>query len=42
MVIEEGELPWRIRPEVLRRVSAGDGEAVALYQDIGKLNHDTP
>jgi hypothetical protein len=40
IVIEEDELPQRIRPEVLRRVSAGDGEAVALYQDIGKLNHE--
>lgn len=39
IVIEEGELPQGIRPEVLRRVSAGGGEAVALHQDIGKFNH---
>jgi hypothetical protein len=40
IVIEEGEPPQGIRPEVLRRVSAGGGEAVALHQDIGKLNHE--
>jgi Family of unknown function (DUF6461) len=40
IVIEEDEPPQGIRPEVLRRVSAGGGEAVALHQDIGKLNHD--
>jgi hypothetical protein len=39
MVIEDGEPPQGIRPEVLRRVSAGGGEAVALHQDIGKSNH---
>lgn len=39
IVIEEDEPPQGIRREVLRRVSAGGGEAVALHQDIGKLNH---
>jgi len=40
IVIEEGEPPQGVRPEVLRRVSVGGGEAVALHQDIGKLNHE--
>ena len=31
--------PQGVRPEVLRRVSAG-AEAIAVYQDIGKLNHE--
>jgi Family of unknown function (DUF6461) len=39
IVIEEDEPPQGVRPEVLRRVSADGGEAVALHQDIGKLNH---
>lgn len=38
-VQEDAELPQGIRPEVLRRLSAGGGEAVALHEDIGKLNH---
>lgn len=40
IVIEEDEPPQGVRPEVLRRASAGGGEAVALHQDIGKLNHE--
>ena len=40
IVIEEDEPPQGTRPEVLRRVSAGGGEAVALHEDIGKLNHE--
>jgi hypothetical protein len=40
LVIEEDEPPQGTRPEVLRRVSAGGGEVVALHQDIGKLNHE--
>jgi hypothetical protein len=40
IVIEEDEPPQGVRPEVLCRVSAGGGEAVALHQDIGKLNHE--
>jgi Family of unknown function (DUF6461) len=39
IVIEEDDPPQGIRAEVLRRVSAGGGEAVALHQDIGKSNH---
>lgn len=39
IVIEEGEPPQGIRPEVLRRVSADGGEAVALHQDIGKFSY---
>ena len=40
IVIEEDEPPQGIRPEVLRRVSAGGGAAVALHWDIGKFNHE--
>jgi len=40
IVIEEDDPPQGIRPEVLRRVSAGGGTAVALHWDIGKLNHE--
>ena len=40
IVIEEDEPPQGVRPEVLRRVSAGGGEAVALHWDIGKFNHE--
>lgn len=40
IVIEESEPPQGVRPEVLCRVSVGGGEAVALYQEIGKLNHE--
>lgn len=39
-VQEDAERTQGIRPEVLRRLSAGGGEAVALYEDIGKLNHE--
>lgn len=39
VVVEEMEPPQGIRPEVLRRVSAG-GEAVALHNDMGKGNHE--
>jgi hypothetical protein len=39
IVIEEDDPPQGIRPEVLRRVSAGGGAAVALHWDIGKFNH---
>jgi hypothetical protein len=37
--LEENIPPQGTRPEVLRRVSAGT-EAVAIYHDIGKLNHE--
>lgn len=40
VVQEDAEVPQGVRPEVLRRVSADGGEAVALFQDIGKLNHE--
>jgi hypothetical protein len=40
IVIEEDDPPQGVRPEVLHRVSAGGGEAVALHWDIGKLNHE--
>lgn len=40
IVIEEDQPPQGTRAEVLRRVSVGGGEAVALHQDIGKLNHE--
>jgi hypothetical protein len=40
IVIDEDLPPQGVRPEVLCRVSAGGGEAVALHQDIGKLNHE--
>jgi hypothetical protein len=39
LVLEDNIPPEGVRPEVLRRVSAG-AEAVAVYQDIGKLNHE--
>lgn len=32
--------PPSFRPELCRRLSAGGAEAVALYHDIGKLNHE--
>lgn len=37
--IETNIPPQGVRPETLRRLSVG-AEAVALYQDIGKLNHE--
>jgi hypothetical protein len=37
--VEENVIPQGVRPEVLRRVSA-KAEAVAIFQDIGKLNHE--
>jgi hypothetical protein len=37
--LEQNVPPYGIRPDVLRAASAG-GEAVAVYQDIGKLNHE--
>ena len=40
IVIEEEDPPQGVRPEVLRRVSADGGEAVALHWDIGKFNHE--
>lgn len=41
VVVIDGDVPPQgVRPEVLCRVSADGGEAVALYQDIGKLNHE--
>lgn len=40
IAIEDGwSTPQGVRPEVLRRVSSG-GAAVAVYEDIGKLNHE--
>ena len=39
VAIEDNIPPQGTRPEVLRRLSAG-GEALALYQDIGKGNHE--
>jgi hypothetical protein len=39
VAIETNIPPQGVRPKVLRRVSAG-AEAVAVYQDIGKLNHE--
>ena len=40
IAIEDGwSTPQGVRPEVLRRVSPG-GAAVAVYEDIGKLNHE--
>jgi hypothetical protein len=41
LVASETDIPPQgIRPEVLRRLSAGGTEAVAVYQDIAKLNHE--
>lgn len=40
IVIDEDLPPQGVRPEVLCRVSAGGGEAVALHQEIGKGNHE--
>jgi hypothetical protein len=40
MVLEDDIPPQGVRPEVLRRVSAGGGEVVALYWEIGKFNHE--
>ena len=37
--LEQNVPPYGTRPDVLRAASAG-GEAVAVYQDIGKLNHE--
>jgi Family of unknown function (DUF6461) len=37
--LEQNSPPYGIRPDVLRAASA-QGEAVAIYQDIGKLNHE--
>ena len=37
--IEDWAPPQGVRPEVLRRVSTG-GAAVAVYEDIGKGNHE--
>jgi hypothetical protein len=39
VAIEANIPPQGTRPEVLRRVSAG-AEAIAVYQDIGKFNHE--
>ncbi len=37
--LEQNTPPYGIRPDVLRAASV-HGEAVAIYQDIGKLNHE--
>lgn len=37
--LEQNTPPYGIRPDVMRPASAR-GEAVAIYQDIGKLNHE--
>lgn len=37
--VEENVIPQGVRPEVLRRVSA-TAAVVAVFQDIGKLNHE--
>lgn len=39
VALEENIPPQGVRPEVLRRLPAGS-DAVAVYQDIGKLNHE--
>jgi hypothetical protein len=39
VVVEENIPPHGVRPEVLRRLPPGT-EAVSLYRDIGKLNHE--
>lgn len=38
-VLEQNVPPYGTRPDVLRAASAGS-EAVTIYQDIGKLNHE--
>ena len=37
--LEQNVPPYGTRPDVLRAASAG-GDAVTIYQDIGKLNHE--
>jgi hypothetical protein len=39
VVVEDNVPPWGIRPDVLRAISAGT-EAIAIYNDTGKLNHE--